>query len=66
MDGFIARDFRNLGDFLRLQELVPLLGGVRIPELLGQHYNRHVSQPTDLWLLLFHVPCMVGLDVPSF
>ena len=44
MDGFIAKDFRSLGDFLGLRELLPLLGRVSVAELLGQHYSRQVTQ----------------------
>jgi hypothetical protein len=37
---FIARDFASLAEFLDLRRLLPLLGQLSLPELLGSHHSR--------------------------
>jgi hypothetical protein len=40
MERFIARDFASWGELLDPAQLLPLVGQVDIPELLGQHHAR--------------------------
>lgn len=43
-DNFIARDFANPAEFLDPSRLLPLLGQLSLPELLGPHHDRY-----DAW-----------------
>jgi hypothetical protein len=42
-DNFIARDFANPAEFLEPGRLLPLLGQLSLPELLGSHHDRYTA-----------------------
>eukprot|EP00775_Hariotina_reticulata_P005714 gene5714-5954_t len=61
---FIARDFDGWLDFLDLRRLLPLLGQVSLPELLGNHHSRLARRFRDprLCAMLSFQDLYVGLS----